>query len=282
MCIRDSVVIVSDRGSFEDQIERPHIEEPLPPLLVPRASSQIYPEYSVAPPDLSFFNGLGGFHQGGREYVTTLGAEQWTPAPWSNVIGNAVEFGFQVTETGSGYTWSLNSRENRLTPWSNDAVGDPPGEVIYLRDEDSGTIWSVTPLPVREREPYIMRHGQGYSVFEHTSHGVSQELLVFAPLDAPVKISLLRLRKRTTRKRRFTVTTYNELVHGVARPSSAPYIITEIDQNASTIFAKNPFNNEFADRVAFVATSEPVLSATCDRKEFLGRNSSVESPCLLY
>ena len=256
------VVIVAERGSFEDQIERPRVEEPLPAPFVPRLPSQTYPELTVPPPDLSFFNGLGGFHQGGREYVTLLGAEQWTPAPWSNVIGNSVEFGFQITETGGGCTWSLNSRENRLTPWSNDAVSDPPGEVVYLRDEDSGTVWSATPLPIREREPYIIRHGQGYSVFEHTSHGISQELLVFAPLDAPVKISLLRLRNRTGRKRRLSVTNYNELVLGVSRSSSAPYIITEIDQDASTIFAKNPFNNEFAERVAFVASSERLFK--CD------------------
>jgi len=275
------VVIVAERGSFEEQIERPRVEEPLPPPFVPRLPSQTYPELIVPPPDLAFFNGLGGFHQGGREYVTLLGAEQWTPAPWSNVIGNAVDFGFQISETGGSCTWSLNSHENRLTPWSNDAISDPPGEAVYLRDEDSGTVWSVTPLPIREREPYIIRHGQGYSVFEHTSHGVSQELLVFAPLDAPVKISLLRLRNRTPRKRRFSVTNYNELVLGVARPSSAPYVITEIDQAASTIFAKNPFNNEFADRVAFASTSEQISSATCDRKEFLGRNSSVESPAAL-
>ncbi len=275
------VVIVADRGSFEDQIERPRIEEPLPPLLVPRVPSEIYPESPVTPPDLSFFNGLGGFHQGGREYVTTLGAEQWTPAPWSNVVGNSVEFGFQVTETGGGYTWSVNSRENRLTPWSNDAVSDPPGEVIYLRDEDSGTVWSATPLPIREREPYIIRHGQGYSVFEHTSHGITQELLLFAPLDASVKVFLLRLRNRTTRKRKLSVVHYNELVLGVARSSSAPYIITEIDERAATVFAKNPFNNEFAERVAFVATSEEMASATCDRKEFLGRNRSPETPAAM-
>ncbi|HEX7332649.1 MAG TPA: glucoamylase family protein [Pyrinomonadaceae bacterium] len=275
------VVIVSERGSFEDQIERKRVEEPLPPAFVPRLPSQTYPELTVPPPDLAFFNGLGGFHQGGREYVTLLGAEQWTPAPWSNVIGNSVEFGFQITETGGGCTWSLNSRENRLTPWSNDAVSDPPGEVVYLRDEDTGTVWSVTPLPVREREPYIIRHGQGYSVFEHTSHGISQELLVFAPLDAPVKVSLLRLRNRTGRKRRLSVTNYNELVLGVSRSSSAPYIITEIDQDAATIFARNPFNNEFAERVAFVASSEPISSATCDRKEFIGRNSSLETPAAL-
>jgi len=275
------VVIVAERGSFEDQIERPQVEEPLPAPFVARLPSQTYPEAPAAPPELSFFNGLGGFHQGGREYVTLLGAEQWTPAPWSNVIGNAVEFGFLITETGGGCTWSVNSRENRLTPWSNDAVGDPPGEVVYLRDEDSGTVWSATPLPIRAREPYIIRHGQGYSVFEHTSHGITHELLVFAPLDAPVKISLLRLRNRTARKRRLSVTNYNELVLGVLRASSAPYIITEIDQPASTIFAKNPFNTEFAERVAFIATSERISSATCDRKEFIGRNSSLETPAAL-
>ncbi|HEX5874373.1 MAG TPA: glucoamylase family protein [Pyrinomonadaceae bacterium] len=274
-------VIVADRGSFEDQIEQRQVEELLPPPFIPRLPSQTYPETSVPPPELAFFNGLGGFHQGGREYVTLLGAEQWTPAPWSNVVGNNVDFGFLITETGGGCTWSVNSRENRLTSWSNDAVSDPPSEVIYLRDEDSGTLWSATPSPIREREQYIVRHGQGYSVFEHTSHGISQELLVFVPLDAPVKISLLRLRNRSGRKRRLSVTNYNEIVLGVSRASSAPYIITEIDQPESTIFAKNPFNNEFADRIAFVATSEDISSATCDRREFLGRNSSLDTPAAL-
>ncbi len=274
-------VIVTERGPLEDQLERPHVEEPLPAKLVPRLPSQTYPEPTVAPPELTFFNGLGGFHQGGREYVILLGADQWTPAPWSNIIANGQEFGFQVTETGAGYTWSANSRENRLTPWSNDAVSDPPGEVIYLRDEDTGTVWSATPLPIRESEPFIIRHGQGYSVFEHTSHGISQELLLFAPLDAPVKISLLRLRNRGDRKRRITVTLYNELVLGVHRTTSAPYVITSLDPPAATIFALNPFNNEFADRVAFVATSEEVASATCDRKEFLGRNGTLKNPAAM-
>ncbi|HEV7473821.1 MAG TPA: hypothetical protein VGN90_07220, partial [Pyrinomonadaceae bacterium] len=261
-----------------DQLERPEVAEPLPPSFIPRLPSQTYPEPTVAPPELTFFNGLGGFHQGGREYVILLGAEQWTPAPWSNIIANKSEFGFQVTETGAGYTWSVNSRENRLTPWSNDAISDPPGEIVYLRDEDTGSFWSATPLPIREPEPYIIRHGQGYSVFEHTSHGISQELLLFAPLDSPVKISLLRLRNRTDRKRRLSITHYNELVLGVQRTTSAPYVITEIDEAHGTIFAHNPFNNEFAERVAFAATSEKVSSATCDRKEFLGRNGTLSSP----
>ena len=146
-------------------------------------------------PNLEFFNGLGGFAEDGREYVTILGEGQWTPAPWINVIANPA-FGFQVSESGSGYTWSLNSRENQLTPWSNDPVSDPPGETIYVRDEDSGELWGPTVLPIREEAwPYIARHGQGYSRFEHTSHGVSLDLLQFVPLEDPIKISRLTHRE---------------------------------------------------------------------------------------
>jgi cyclic beta-1,2-glucan synthetase len=275
------VVIVPERGALEEQLVRRMPEEQLPPPFNPRTPSRSYPEPTIATPELTFFNGLGGFAHGGREYVTVLRDAQWTPAPWTNVIANERDFGFQVTDAGGGYTWSVNSRENRLTPWSNDAVSDPVGEAIYLRDEESGTIWTVTPLPVREEEPYVIRHGQGYTVFEHTSHGISQELLMFVPLDAPVKISVLRLRNRTDRRRRLSVTSYSELVLGVERGSSAPYIITEIDEESGALLARNPYNNEFAHRIAFADMSAPRRTMTCDRKEFLGRNRTHRRPAAL-
>ena len=156
------------------------------------------------------------FSQGGREYVIVLGEDQWTPAPWANIMPIKVQFGFQVTETGAGYTWSVNSRENRLTPWSNDAVSDPPGEIIYLRDEDTGKVLVHDSAPIREpRALHDPARSGLFSVFEHTSHGISQELLLFVPLEGSVKISLLRLRNRTERKRRLTITLYNELVLGL-------------------------------------------------------------------
>ena len=275
------VVIVTDRGSLDEQLVRRPVESELPPPFIPRRPSRTYPEPTVETPGLSFFNGLGGFSPEGREYVITLGEGQWTPAPWLNVVSNGHDFGFQVTETGAGFTWSANSRENRLTPWSNDAVSDPPGEIVYLRDEETGTVWTTTPLPVRETGPYVIRHGQGYTVFERTSHGVTQELLQFVPLDAPVKISVLRLRNQTERRRRISVTSYSELVLGVQRSVSAPFIITEADERDGAVFARNPYNNEFAHRVAFFELVGQERTVTCDRKEFIGRNGSLDDPAAL-
>jgi cyclic beta-1,2-glucan synthetase len=275
------VVIVAERGTLEEQLVRREIEPELPPNLTARAPQRVYPAAPPRTPELSFFNGLGGFSEGGREYVITLGEGQWTPAPWTNVVANEHDFGFQVSETGAGYTWSVNSRENRLTPWSNDSVSDPPGEVVYLRDEETGEVWTPTPLPIRETEPYVVRHGQGYTIFEHTSNGIAQELLLFVPSDAPLKISRLRLRNTTERRRRLSVTSYNELTLGVGRGASAPYIITEIDAESGAIFARNPYNNEFAGRVAFADVSLSERSATCDRKEFIGRNGSRVRPAAL-
>ena len=274
-------VLLSRRGTLAEQVVRqPRSEAALVPLArrLPATKS-----LDVLPPrpDLEFFNGLGGFAADGREYVTILGEGQWTPAPWINVIANPV-FGFQVSESGSGYTWSLNSRENQLTPWSNDPVSDPPGETIYMRDEDSGELWSPTVLPIREEAwPYITRHGQGYSRFEHASHGVSLHLLQFVPLEDPIKISRLTIENYSGRSRRLSVTAYIEWVLGVSRSASAPFIITEVDAETGAIFARNAWNSEFVGRVAFADLGGRQSAWTGDRTEFLGRNGTLDHPISL-
>ena len=202
----------------------------------------------------------------------------WTPSPWINVIANE-QLGFQVSESGAGYTWALNSHENQLTPWSNDPVSDPPGEVLYVRDEESGRLWTPTLLPIREDAwSYQCHHGHGYSRFAHDSHGIALELTQYVPLDDPVKISRLKITNHSRRSRRLTVTAYVEWVLGAARATTAPHIVTELDEATGALFARNAWTVDFAGRIAFLDLSGSQTAWTGDRAEVLGRNGSLDHP----
>jgi cyclic beta-1,2-glucan synthetase len=151
-----------------------------------------------------------------------------------------------------------------------------------VRDEDSGVVWGPTSLPIREEaRPYVIRHGQGYSRFEHTSHGIALDLLQFVPLRDPIKISRLTLENRCGHKRRLSVTAYAEWVLGVGRTGSAPFVVTEIDAATGAMFARSAWNGEFANRVAFADLCGRQTSWTGDRLEFLGRNASLDLPASL-
>ncbi len=273
------VLLSSGRGTLAEQVARAHRSEAAPRAQSPPpAAPKPAPAMPVPAPDLELFNGLGGFAEEGREYVITLGPGRWTPAPWINVIANP-GFGFQVSESGSGYTWAVNSRENQLTPWSNDPVGDPPGEAIYVRDDETGDLWGPTALPVREESaPYVIRHGQGYTRLDHVSHGVSLELLQLVPLDDPVKISRLTLTNESGSPRRLSVTAYVEWVLGVSRGAAAPLVVTEIDAETGAMLARNAWRRELGARVAFADLGARQTAWTADRTEFLGRNGAPDRP----
>ena len=277
------VVLDGEAGPLARQLAKLDVDPVRLPSFIP--IEPLIPSMDIQlelnrPSDLLFDNGLGGFTPDGREYVIYLGREQWTPAPWTNVIATP-EFGCLVTESGLGTTWSQNSGENRLTPWRNDPVSDPPSEAIYLRDEDTGQIWSPTPLPARADAPYLIRHGAGYSTFEHASHGLEQSVTIFVVPDEPVKVVQLKLRNTTNRIRRVNVTYYAEWALGVARDNTAAYIAPEFASNYFALLARNLYNTDFGQRVAFLASTREVTGVTTDRQEFLGELGSYIRPAAL-
>lgn len=275
------VVLVGARGRIADQFGHAtgvrHSQRPMTTRAAPASELQV----SRPPPGVEYFNGLGGFADGGREYVTVLGPGQATPAPWINVIANP-NFGFQVSVEGGGYTWSANSREYKLTPWSNDPVTDRPGQAFYLRDQETGHVWSPTASPIRdEASTYLARHGWGYSRFEHTSHEIVAELLEFVPLVDALRISRLKLRNLSDRSRSLSVTAYVEWVLGTVRTATATHVTTLIDADSNALLANNPWNPAFGDRVAFADLAGRQTNWTGDRREFIGRNGSIAWPAAL-
>ena len=251
------------------------------------------------PANLVFANGLGGFTPDGREYCLLVSCDpvphtsgngqpkpppvvypRLAPAPWCNVVANP-GFGFLVSESGPGFTWSGSSQTNRLTPWSNDPVSDPPGEVVYLRDEESGEIWCPTPLPIPSTEPTLVRHGQGYTIFEHNSHGLSHELTLLVPPDDPIKLIRLRIQNVSDRPRKLSATYYAEWVLGTARDETAMHVVTEVDTETGALLARNAFRTDFGTRVAFADVNRRPRTVTGDRAEFVGRHGSMTAPAAL-
>ena len=275
-------IITDTRGTLAEQLgRRGPLEQPVPRFRPTRDHRPELPAAAGLPrSDLIFYNGLGGFTPDGREYIMMIAPDQATPAPWVNVLANP-RFGTVISENGAAYTWSENAHEFRLTPWHNDPVSDASGEAFYLRDEESGYFWSPTPLPARGATPYVSRHGFGYSVFEHTEDGIRSELWVYVAVDAPLKFSVLKVRNLSGQARRLSATGYVEWVLGDLRPKSVLHLITEIDPTSGALFARNPYNTEFADRVAFFDVDDATRTFSGDRTEFLGRNGTPRHPAAM-
>jgi cellobiose phosphorylase len=280
-------VLVGGHGSLADQMDRRPRAATLPRPQIPRTPVAAEPPgRSATPPEgLRFWNGLGGFTSDGREYVividgTARGGPALPPAPWTNVLANP-GFGCLVTETGLGYSWAGNSQMNRLTPWSNDPVSDPPGEVIYLRDEESGAVWTPTPLPRGPVAAVTVRHSQGYTRYTHHSCGLDQELLVLVAPDDPVKLLCLKVRNPGDRPRRLSATYYAEWVLGTVRDNAPLQVVCERDAGSGAIVAHSAWAGEFAGQLAFAAAGPRLRPATADRAEFLGRNGTLSAPAAL-
>ena len=271
-----------ESGSLDLQLNRRGHRPDPPSAFVPSAEPTFDESPLFVRPQLVNDNGYGGFDASAGEYViVTDEAHPSTPAPWVNVMASP-EFGAMVSEAGIGCTWAKNSHENRITTWNNDPVSDGSGEAIYLRDEETGQFWSPTPLPVRDNDPYVVRHGKGYTRFEHTSHGIEQSINWFVSADEPIRVVRLTLKNNTDRPRKLSATQFVEWAVGSSRSKAQHQVVTWFDTEHAMLTAHNHLNFDFPGRPAFLACDREISSWTASRTEFVGRNRGPGDPAAMY
>ena len=262
-------------------LARDRSEPRLPTLMATRSVTDTAESLAPLPSSqtLHFDNTLGGFAEEDREYRIVQDGTP-TPAPWINVLANP-DFGCLVSESGSSTSWAVDGGENHLTPWSNDPVADPSGEVLYLRDEETAEVWTPTPQPIPGGAPYQVHHAAGSTRFDHRSHDLDQHLQLFVPDDAPLKVVRLRIENLLPTPRRLTVTYFAEWVLGTTREGAQAFVIPEYDGELEALLARNPYHPSYPSQVAFLVASRVPHGLTTDREEFLGREGSVARPAAL-
>jgi len=269
------VVLDCDLGDLRELLAKAAFEQVASPLSIkPFTRSQ-----RSLKPNLNLVKGgkMGGFIPSSNHYLLPQVGQQRPPLPWSNVVANP-HFGFLVTESGAGYTWSENSRENRLSTWSNDPVLDPASEVIFVRRAETGDYWSLTPAPAGAGLEYSVEHGFGYSTFATNNSGIDSSLTLSGSNKERVKWFSVTLSNVESQEQRLELVLYCEPVLGVTRDDSYRFITSSFDLTSQSLCLQNYYNNEFAGRVMTVGASEPIVSYTASRLEFLGKNGDLSAP----
>ena len=214
-----------------------------------------------------YYNEYGAFSEDGKEYIIRVNKDHKLPTTWSHIIANE-KFGSVVTESGGGYTWHKNSRLNRITSWQNSACSNIPSEIIYLKDEENGRIWTTTAMPMPDDKNYNVIFGFGYAKYIHSSDDIMQELEVFVPQEESCKINILTLKNNAPKKKKLKILYYVKPVIGEDEIKSDSYIKIKYEENSNMIVAKNLYNvDEFNDTI-YVSSSEKIKSFTGNKKTF--------------
>jgi len=279
------VIIDSKTGSFKKQVSNFLFSKNLkfPEKLSALARhSKISPKTALRgalPKNLLFTNSFGGFDEINSEYAMHISSNNMPPAPWTNIISNE-NFGTIITEAGSANTWAVDSYDNRITSWQNDSLVFKSPEIVYIRDKETGEIWNPTPFPVPTDEPFIVRHGKGYTIFEHNHSGIEHSFEIFVPRSEKIKISRLKIKNKTKIKRNLSVTSYLETVMGISIDPSNSRDFLQFSKNRATgaLLIRNMFRNNFHNSIAFADINGGSYKVSTNREEFLGRYGSYSSP----
>lgn len=231
----------------------------------------------------------GYFSKDGYEYIIT---DPKTPRPWSNIISNG-NYSMLITQTGGGYSWGKNSIENKVTRFIQDSIKDDFGKYIYIRDEDTGEIWSATYKPTEKcGKDYKVIYGLGYSIFSHTYKEIEIKLKVFLSKENKVEFFHITLKNKSSKYRRLSVFYYAELelsnLNEENREFNKLFMETFYDEKLNVLMAKKnfwsvldssgSFNNRNYKYLFFLGSTREIISYETSKENFIGMYGSLKNP----
>lgn len=200
--------------------------------------------------DLLYYNNYGGFAKDGKEYVIKT-SEKHTPMPWSHIIANKT-FGTIVTANGGGYTWSNNSRENKITTWSNDPILDPPSEKITIETKNK----KINVLPYETLEGYEIIFGFGYAVFNQKDEEITTETMIYVPINENKKIIRTLITNNKDEEKEIKIKYEVSPVLGVARDYTKKHIVIQKEENIIKI--SNKYRDNYQNEEVYITASEKI------------------------
>ena len=273
-------VFIADGRPIEKQIAV--LKTAWATLAKPRVAKR--PMRQTLPVPASVKTPVGKFDMSTGEFQFDISPIERPPRPWVNVIANE-SFGFQVSETGSGYTWAINSRQHQVTPWSNDPVQDPGHEHYLLQDMETAQFLRLSPGYHRSTagEPtpiHRVRHGQGYSVFECRHVQLDTKTTFFADRDDPVKLVHVKLRNNGNRTLALRALAMAEWQMG-SNHAERRTVLTWNPPGIHAVMAQQrQCRTGFGGSTAFLALAglPGVVQWTCDRSEFFDASGQLTWP----
>ena len=179
LALSAAVSITGDGGSLPAQLRASlRAVHPRTPL-----TGLITPSDAFNRPQISAFNGFGGFSEEG--YVIT---QTPAPAPWCNILCNR-HMGSMVSERGGGFIWYRSSRNGRITPFDNDPANEGFGDVLLIRTAD-GQVYAPS---MRAGQ---VTHRPGASIFEGRCPAFDWKEVQFVDSEMPVKCHRLTIRAK--------------------------------------------------------------------------------------
>jgi cyclic beta-1,2-glucan synthetase len=210
-----------------------------------------------------------------------------TAQPEVQLLSNG-RYHVMVTSAGGSYSrW----RDLAVTRWREDATSDNWGSFCYVRDVESGLVWSTAYQPtLSEPKKYEVIFSEGRAEFRRHDRGIDLYTEIVVSPEDDIELRRTRITNNSPVRRTLEMTSYGEVVMTPAAADAAHpafgklFVQTEILRKENAILCTRRPRSQGEQTpwlLHLMTVHDGVLldaSFETSRSQFLGRGNSTQAP----